>query len=557
MASQILLAFSLDELSARLSTDQTAEWTVLTIGHWPSEELKRIEAAYPGRSAAEDVKAVRNRLIADVTMLFDLAARYDSTSLFSVSAGVPLSIPCWDMVERLLQLRYQASAASTLLVLVEAEARQTDAAAVLAGCSVTVPKLWSRRLVARLARTFLRRMFSRRHSPKTQMRRKCWVSVGSYLVGSNPDPYFARWPWQGPSLPLRVYQQGGTAVRLPSSADQIPLESLLHYSDFLRAVKDLRAAFRLCRSLASDDFNHRLLRWLWREEIRRGDVLTLAFQRRAWARLLTEYKPARLIVPYEARAWERSLVRQARTVGITTIGYQHSSLTPRHHAILVRPSRELPDWVPDRIICCGEVTAKRLASAAAVYRGRLHVGAALRTSTTPPEGTGPAILVALSSSRHEARALFGIFAVAGRLGLRCPLIFRPHPTIPVVDLYEQWDWPVGTRFSIGRSLNQDLSESWCVAYSSATVSLEGMLHGRIPVYVDIGEILSGDPLDEGLVFKLTADSPENLVSSIHGFLNKCSDRCLESPQAIQYAKSYLIEATDERISSMTCSVEDA
>ena len=550
MAEGILAVCTSGELIARLTAEPSAKWAVMTAPNWPPEVLDRIEAVQPGRRVGGERTVHDECLRADVADLFDAAARHDPTGAFPSAAGVPLSIPVWHEIEQLLRLRRQAPEITTLFVLVSPDSRDNELMSVLAGNLPMRKRSWSGRLLWRLGRTLLRRLFCCRVS-SDQAGRNCWVSVGPFLKDQKPDTYYGRWPWRVTRPPLRIYQEGGAVVRLPSDSEQIPLEALISYSDILGALWDLRIAVRFCRRLSEQDFNQRVLRWLWFEEMRRGEVLMLALQKRAWNRLFIEYKPRLVVFPYEARAWERSLVRQARSFGVSNIGYQHSSLTPRHYALLVAPTRGLPDWIPDRIICCGEITARRLATAVSIYRDRMHVGVALRTNANPLASVGPAILVALSSSRYEAATLFKFFALACRLGLRFPLIFRPHPTIPVLDLYEQWNWPATTRFSAGRSLNQDLSEAWCVAYSSATVCLEGMRYGRIPLYIDIGEILSGDPLDEGLPFKLSSHSPESLLHSLSKYSDSFRDDLPQSVDAARYAKSYLIEPTDEGIATMS------
>jgi hypothetical protein len=550
MAGRLLAVSACAELFARLSADPAAQWTVLAGHDWPPEVLCAIEVAHPGRRCSCGEIGEQEYLRADVEGLFDAAARHDRDGLFPSAAGVPLGIPGWSGVEALLRLRSQSLTTSTLLVLARAGSLDNGLVGVLTGCSGTMAFVGMRSLFARLGRTMLRRLCSARPSA-AQMGRNCWVTVGAFLADAKPDTYYARWPWQAAHPPLRIYQQGGRAVRLPSSLEQMPLEALLHWSDILGALQDVRAAVIVCRKLSREDFNQQVLRWLWLEEIRRGEVFTLALQKRAWKRLLADCAPRIVVLPYEARAWERSLVRQARASRIPSVGYQHSSLTPRHHAVLVRPARESADWVPDRILCCGEVTAERLAAVGSAYQGRLHVGVALRTDVVKLPPPGPAVLVALSSSRHEATALFRMFAAACKDGLCVPLIFRAHPTIPVRDLFDAYEWPVNTRFSQGRSLNEDLSGAWCVAYSSATVSLEGMRYERIPLYVNIGDILSGDPLDEGLPCKLYADSAGSLVSVLHGFLHGSGNKAQLSAEASRYAEKYLIQPTDERIAAMS------
>jgi hypothetical protein len=329
------------------------------------------------------------------------------------------------------------------------------------------------------------------------------------------------------------------------------LEAFLKWSDVFGAMGDVLRALNMIRRLSRSNFNNCLLGRLWLDEVCRGEVFMLAIKKRAFDRLLNKELPTRVILPYEGRAWERCLVRQARDHRIFSIGYQHSSLTQRHRALLYASEATTTDWIPDRIICCGEITASRLVRANPAYKNRLYVGAALRTETVTLPAPGNGILVALSSSRNEASEIFRFFASACERGLRIPLIFRPHPTIPAKDLFKRYKWPVETFFSEGRSLADDLSAAWCVAYSSATVVLEGMRHDRIPLYIDIGDILSGDPLESGLTFKLTASSPEDLLISIESIL-RTSDRLADLGKAARsYAEKYLIESNNERIAQMS------
>jgi hypothetical protein len=153
--------------------------------------------------------------------------------------------------------------------------------------------------------------------------------------------------------------------------------------------------------------------------------------------------------------------------------------------------------------------------------------------------------------------MFRIFAVACQLGLSVPLIFRSHPTIPVTDLFEMFEWPDSVIFSRGRSLGEDLSEAWCVAYSSSTVVLEGMRRARVPLFVDIGDILSGDPLDAVVSCRLKVTTPADLLREVKSLLNDQGRLAAMGDAAYDYAQRYLVEPTVERISAMTFWLEHA
>src|SRR6185295_3656047 len=93
-------------------------------------------------------------------------------------------------------------------------------------------------------------------------------------------------------------------------------------------------------------------------------------------------------------------------------------------------------------------------------------------------------------------------------------IVRTHPTIPVADLFALFRWPETVELSAGRTLAQDLSLATMVAYSSSTVALEGMLHGRLPIFIDTGETPSGDPIAGEHAFKFRARDGASLARQI-------------------------------------------
>jgi hypothetical protein len=53
-----------------------------------------------------------------------------------------------------------------------------------------------------------------------------------------------------------------------------------------------------------------------------------------------------------------------------------------------------------------------------------------------------------------------------------------------------------------------------VAYSSSTVALEGMLYGRLPIFVDIGDVPDGDPIAGEHPFKFQAADGAALAGEI-------------------------------------------
>ena len=82
-------------------------------------------------------------------------------------------------------------------------------------------------------------------------------------------------------------------------------------------------------------------------------------------------------------------------------------------------------------------------------------------------------------------------------------------------------------------------------------SLEGMLYDRLPIFIDIGDTPSGDPIMDGNAFRLTAAGGAGLARAVERL------RSLEPAQlaAVQgaaraYAESYLRAPTPDAVRDM-------
>ncbi|MEW6690792.1 MAG: glycosyltransferase, partial [Pseudomonadota bacterium] len=231
------------------------------------------------------------------------------------------------------------------------------------------------------------------------------------------------------------------------------------------------------------------------------------------------------------------------------VGYQHSSVTPRHLAF-EQPDAGTASALPDQVITVGAVTAAWLGERAPALAGRVAIGASLRRARDIPAPAEHGLLVAISSSRDEALALLRVLLAAAP-GLRLPVIVRSHPTIPAEDLFAGFAWPANVRLSRGTSLADDLAATTLVAYSSSTVALEGMLGGRLPVFVDIGDVPPADPLIGNCPAKLSTSSAAELVAAV-ALVQSLGAAQLEARRdaARRYAESYLREPDREAMAEI-------
>ena len=404
------------------------------------------------------------------------------------------------------------------------------------------------RLLRTLARVLLLRAPAR--SPEVLL-----FTLAGGAGAAGRDAYFGELADRlGAARAFTVYLAAGKGLSLPSDERRAPLEAFARAGYALAAWEDgLRARL----DLAPGDPEHaRLAGELAAAERRSGEAFLQAFMRRAFTRMLEALKPRVLVFPFENRAWEKSLLAAARAAGVPrTVGFQHSSITPRHLGFEMTEGSAAP--MPDCVITVGGVTADWLRRAAAPLASRLVVGASLRRGTAPialPASHG--LLAAISSSRDEALALMRVIhEAAPAAGL--PIVIRSHPTIRADDLFARFDWPANVRLSQCTTLDQDLAAATMVAYASSTVALEGMLHGRLPLFIDIGDVPAADPLVGDCPGKRVVDSSAALSAAIQGIRAMPTNEIeAERSAARAYAEAYLREPTADRIREIVAAVLD-
>lgn len=393
------------------------------------------------------------------------------------------------------------------------------------------------RFLRTLARVLLQRTPAR--SPEVLL-----FTLAGGASAAGRDAYFGALADQlGAARTLTVYLAAGKGLSLPSDERRAPLEAFASAADAVAAWEDgLRARLEP----APGDQEHTLLAGeLAAAERRTGEAFLHAFMRLAFTRMLATLKPRVLVFPFENRAWEKSLLAAARAAGVPrTVGFQHSSITPRHLSFEIATATAP---MPDCVITVGGVTADWLRRAAPPLAPRIVVGASLRRGTAPialPASHG--LLVAISSSRDEALALMrAVHEAAPAAGL--PIVIRSHPTIRADDLFARFDWPANVRLSQGTTLEQDLAAATMVGYSSSTVALEGMLHGRLPLFIDIGDVPVADPLVGDCPGKRAADSGAALAAAMAGICGMPAGE-IEAQRAAakDYAEAYLREPTADR-----------
>lgn len=368
-------------------------------------------------------------------------------------------------------------------------------------------------------------------------------SLSHGVAGDKKDSYFSNFFSDKRLNVKRFYLSSGSRIRLPSDGNASPLEAHVKLKDIAVCVylslkrqsyKEtfLYEGFDLTYIYNTLKFNEHVL----------GTYYTSLIIERTFERIFSENNVGKLLFPYENRSWEKRLIGKARNAGVKRIlGYQHSSLTPRHLSFKQGTQDLNVDNYPDKIITVGDVTADWLKESSPPLSGLVVSGASLRRVTKKiKHSTNRAVLVPISSSRSEASFLMNVVWQASK-SCDTEFVIRTHPTILVDDIFESYDWPDTVTLSKGMTLEEDLERTSVIVYSSSTVALEGMLFGRPVIFVDIGDIPSGDPLLDNEKLRPTVVSGSELVFELQAF-SALSDKeygKLQNDLKV-YAESYLV-----------------
>ena len=302
-----------------------------------------------------------------------------------------------------------------------------------------------------------------------------------------------------------------------------------------------------------------LLQEILLHDITHGGYVHHMLAYHAIRRFVARHKPSSFVYPYENKSLEKIIIRAIRDCDKSDtmiIGYQHTSITPRHFTMLFEPGEASFTPLPDKIITAGQVVRNYLEEYGNYPKDIFITGGALRQTwgeAFPRNDTAiPKLLVALSSSQYELMQAIIFFQKLERLMPEIELGIRPHNNFPISSLpekYRNWVENYATDLS-GTLLLENLE--WCdiTAYVSSTVCLESLIRGKPIVNFSINELFSSDPILDDIEFYWRAESPDdmsNIVREVKSLGDADYIRARES--ARKYVSEYLRPVDDEFLSN--------
>ena len=254
-----------------------------------------------------------------------------------------------------------------------------------------------------------------------------------------------------------------------------------------------------------------------------------------------------IIYPFENKPLEK-LINIGLGDKIKTVGYQHSSLTPRHFSFIMNDDELKITPLPHKVITLGDITKKWLIKKCNFPSNKVIKGVALRQGKINTiikktfSSKNAKLLFVFSSSNYEIIKTIEILkniSVKYNFNYR----FRFHINFPLERLgmkYQRW---INSNInSLEKStLNDDLKWTDITVYISSTVALESLFCGIPVIRLDIDKFNSDPLLNESIPFKWTANSASDLINSICeiSYLSD-KERNERSTKGQNFASSYMM-----------------
>jgi hypothetical protein len=259
--------------------------------------------------------------------------------------------------------------------------------------------------------------------------------------------------------------------------------------------------------------------------------------------LFKRLTPRIVMTTYEGDASERLIWNAARCGSgrPLCVGYQHTRLLRRAHAI--RRSVNIPglDCDPDAILTLGAIPQSTLASSPDLGNVRLITYGShrrLAPASYPPFETRQRVCLVLpDADDRECCILFGFAVACARQDTETSFVLRPHPAMNFTALASRHsvlrELPPNVTVSTGTELAQDCGSARYCLYRGSSAAMHAAMAGIKPFYLARPCELSFDPLFELRAWRETINSPAEFTLRAHA-----ADLALEHDAARQAAEFY-------------------
>jgi hypothetical protein len=314
---------------------------------------------------------------------------------------------------------------------------------------------------------------------------------------------------------------GATALReLPPGRSLLPCQVTLN-TELTLWRRCLSARRALLSSVgAMRDRLERQLATCAAQQLLSGAALANLRLHDAVFRLCRALRPRVVITTYEGDASERIIWHAARTGSAALcVGYQHTTLLPRAHAIRRAVCAPGIACDPDVILTLGETTHAALAASRELGPvGLLTYGSHRRPQIVTPQQSGQRAarcLVLPDAHASEGAALFEFALVCAREMPEITFVLRPHPSsvyaraaTSALPLHEL---PSNVEISRAATFEAECLRARFCLYRGSSAVMYAVLAGVKPFYLARSGELPFDPLSGLTVWRETVTSPRDLA----------------------------------------------
>ena len=278
-------------------------------------------------------------------------------------------------------------------------------------------------------------------------------------------------------------------------------------------------------------------------------------------RMLNLFEIGTFVTTYENNPWEKvsflTLKRYSPSTRI--IGYQHSVLSRASVNMFMSKSEKKVVPIPDVVVTVGKVTKRILETYGNYDPDRVREGCALRFEylfKKKPEikrKKNNNILLTPEGVFEESVNISN-FVYDALKDEEENITIRAHPVLPFRKFQHRLNFDVESNPKItvsgNTSVEDDLKKADVVVYRGSTLAIEALMMGIPVIYIDLGDILSVDPLFECKALKWVVRTEKELVDAIETINSMTDDEHMDKwTEAKKYLNDYFSEINDERLNT--------
>ena len=213
--------------------------------------------------------------------------------------------------------------------------------------------------------------------------------------------------------------------------------------------------------------------------------------------IIKKARPKILLITFEGYSWERVAIYFSKKTKkkIKCIGYLHSAIFKNQHSIFRTLNK---DYDPDIIFLSSENMKRQYNKMSKnMSLNTFSLGSLKKDNNKKLVIRGKACLVLPEGIFEESKLMLDFVLECANQNPKVKFIFRLHPIIKVSSLLKTFKYKLKIPNNVvisSNSLDEDIKLSKVVVYRGSTSVINAISNGLIPIYLDLGESFSIDPL---------------------------------------------------------------